>query len=111
MSHEKREWQRYARCAGNPEPIIELFFSHVCNSKCVRTKGKRCDESEYVEEARQYCYDCPVMDRCRWWAVVTNLTDGVAGGLTVAQRRIVRAKLRKDPIGNALLQGRIEFET
>lgn len=86
-----------------------LMFDHQCTHRCTSTNGKNCRSSTSVAEAQAVCDSCPVLDRCRWWAVMINLSDGVAGGMTYAQRLVVRKRLRKDPIGNALLEGRVEL--
>ena len=110
LGHKAVDWRRFAACRGNPEHVTALMFAHTCNHDCAKSKGKKCDEDPTVIESRTICASCPVLDYCRWWATVTNLTHGMAGAMTQAQRLVIRKQLRHDPIGNALLEGRIELD-
>ncbi|MFI6881156.1 WhiB family transcriptional regulator [Streptomyces sp. NPDC050400] len=40
-----------------------------------------------IEEAKSICVACPVMERCRQWALETGQEHGVWGGLSEAERR------------------------
>jgi hypothetical protein len=40
-----------------------------------------------VSIAKTVCARCPVLDECRAWALVTGLSDGIAGGMTEHERR------------------------
>ena len=41
------------------------------------------------DTAKAYCYQCPVINTCREWAMV-NDEEGVWGGMSAADRRAVR---------------------
>jgi len=43
-------------------------------------------------EAREICGACPVKISCMQYAVVNNLKDGVWGGTTPTERRVLRRK-------------------
>lgn len=43
------------------------------------------DDAARVEDARAVCQRCPVLRDCRAWALA-NAVDGVAGGMTAAER-------------------------
>jgi len=72
-------WMTEAACAGH------------------RTGTFFCDEREpsAVRAAVAICAACPVLERCRRYAVTAEIVDGIWGGLTVAQRqRMTRAQRR-----------------
>lgn len=108
LAHVDSDWRNHAACKGN-QNTLDLMFKHQCTHKCTSTNGKKCEDDPSVAESRLICDSCPVMDRCRWWATITNQSDGMAGALTYAQRLVIRKRIRKDPIGNALLEGRIDL--
>lgn len=69
-------------CAADPERMFPLNESaHVGQAP---TAGERA--------ALAVCRRCPLMEACRAEAQVMKLPYGVAGGLTAAQRRAVRAE-------------------
>ncbi|MFY4721463.1 WhiB family transcriptional regulator [Streptomyces sp. LaBMicrA B280] len=43
-----------------------------------------------IEEAKSVCRRCPVMERCLQWALETGEAHGVWGGLTDAERRLMK---------------------
>jgi WhiB family transcriptional regulator, redox-sensing transcriptional regulator len=51
--------------------------------------------SRQMEEAKQVCRVCPVQIQCRAWAVDNGVTDGIWGGTTPDERRIIRNLSRK----------------
>jgi len=55
-------------------------------------------EPALVQTARAtaVCHRCPVMIRCRTWALVTGQAAGVWGGLSEDQRRAARRRDRPD---------------
>jgi hypothetical protein len=79
---------RHAECEG----LTDLFFSHECKSNC--TDKKPCDRDPRVVEAKALCSECQVIGQCRFWSIVTALPSGIAGGLTVKERRRIRRQLR-----------------
>jgi WhiB family redox-sensing transcriptional regulator len=69
-------WQEHAACRGMNG---ELFFP-------VSEKP----DNPIVQRARAVCAGCPVVLRCAEWALNTNLSDGIFGGLTSIERRRIR---------------------
>jgi hypothetical protein len=61
-------WVRRARCAGRPATF---------------------DDESRADEALAVCSACPVRRQCRVWALA-NAVEGVAGGMTAAERRAWR---------------------
>ena len=108
MSHLDNDWIKHGACVGNPE-MVDLMFRHDCTHECTVTNGKRCSEDSRVDAAKSICDACPVLDHCRWWAVLTNLLFGVAGGMTRAERLVVRKRLKKTAFGKQLLAGDVEI--
>ncbi len=72
------DWAEYAACKGQ----TNLFFRHACVKKC-RSHG--CRRLKSVKMCREICESCPVLTQCRLWAL-TNMTMGVAGGMTEFER-------------------------
>lgn len=52
------------------------------------------DEDPHVAEAKAVCAACPVRDECLQYALSTNQTEGVWGGMTGSERRRLRRRLR-----------------
>lgn len=95
----ERTWMQYGYCANLTDP----FFAHVCNRKCKRTRGKSCNNEPEVQYARSICAQCPVLEHCRRWAVLnTSLQDGIAGGMTLQQRRALRVRLQRTEWANRI---------
>lgn len=72
-----------------------LWFTHLCNSTCLKSHGKRCADDPAVVATEAVCHVCPVEAECRVWACLLPLAEGVAGGMTRAQRIQVRRKIRR----------------
>ncbi len=72
------EWRADAACAGSEN---DLFFP----------AGE--DES-MAAAAKAVCAACPVQELCLQYALVTNQTEGVWGGLTGPERRRLRRRIR-----------------
>ncbi|MCI0386399.1 WhiB family transcriptional regulator [Streptomyces sp. CNQ085] len=70
-------WRESAACRGE-DP--ELFFP-IGDGGLARQQTAR---------ARAVCLGCPVMPQCRDWAVRSGETEGVWGGTTAAERRLIR---------------------
>jgi hypothetical protein len=85
-------WQIWGKCNDGGGTLVEIMFSHTCKANC-RSKG--CDKvsPDTVQIARSVCEGCPVIGQCRFWAIVTSLQFGMAGGLTVTERRAMKRKL------------------
>jgi WhiB family redox-sensing transcriptional regulator len=53
-----------------------------------------------MEEAKRICRDCPVQIQCLGWALENGAADGVWGGTTPEERRVIRSVSRKrEPLG------------
>ena len=71
-------WRDDAACAGSG---TDLFFPIS-------------EEDPQVEVAKEVCAECPVKDECLAYALSTNQTEGVWGGLTGTERRRLRRRIR-----------------
>ena len=45
-----------------------------------------------IEEAKQVCRRCPVMESCLEWALTSNQDSGVWGGMSEDERRVARRR-------------------
>lgn len=45
-----------------------------------------------IEEAKQVCRRCPVMDACQEWALTSGQDSGVWGGMSEDERRAARRR-------------------
>jgi len=66
------QWMSKAKCKGRED--INFFP----------------DKGQVPTEARRFCADCPVKTQCIDYAVVNNISDGVWGGTTPRERRVLR---------------------
>jgi WhiB family transcriptional regulator, redox-sensing transcriptional regulator len=48
-----------------------------------------------MEQAQQICRACPVQVQCLTWALENAVTDGVWGGTTPDERRVIRSLSRR----------------
>ncbi|WP_406053871.1 WhiB family transcriptional regulator [Kribbella sp. NBC_00889] len=72
-------WMFSAACAGlDPE----LFFP-------IGTTGPAIAQ---IEQAKQICCGCGVLEECRRWAMNTGQEAGVWGGLSEEERRALRQR-------------------
>lgn len=72
-------WMGSAACAGlDPE----LFFP-------IGTAGPAIVQ---IEQAKQICCGCDVLEECRRWALNTRQDAGVWGGLSEEERRALRQR-------------------
>ena len=74
------QWSDDAACVGQ-EP--ELFFP-------IGTDGPALEQES---EAKAVCNRCPVIDACLWFAMDTGQDAGIWGGMTEAERRILRIRM------------------
>ena len=72
------DWREQAACSG-ADP--EVFFSAG-------------EDEMLVAQAREVCGACPVMDDCLRYALATNQTEGIWGGMTGSERRRLRRCIR-----------------
>jgi WhiB family transcriptional regulator, redox-sensing transcriptional regulator len=71
-------WRRDAACR-DVDP--ELFFPISTTGAALRQ----------VYEAKRICRGCPAQFQCLAWALEHEVTDGVWGGTTEAERRTLRS--------------------
>jgi len=79
------DWRSRAACR-RAEP--ELFFP-------VGTGGPALVQTAL---ATAVCRRCPVMIRCRTWALTTGQTAGIWGGMSEDERRALRRRDGLDPL-------------
>lgn len=77
-----------AKCAGQ----TVKFFRHSCSPRC-NNHANGCNRVKSVRECRAICMSCPVLEECRNWSIFTNLTHGIAGGMTESEREKIRVEL------------------
>lgn len=65
-------WMRYASCA---ESVGDIWFPET-NSPNTKT-------------AKAICNDCPVIDSCLNYALENRFNDGIWGGLTPNERKLL----------------------
>lgn len=75
MSANTGDWRHHAACREGIDP--ETFFP-------IGTSGPALLQ---VEQAKQVCRSCPVIDECLRWAVDAGVDDGVWGGMSEEERR------------------------
>ncbi|HHC08417.1 MAG TPA: WhiB family transcriptional regulator [Actinobacteria bacterium] len=73
-----RDWRAAAACAGAP---LDLFFPES-------------DLPEAAAAALAVCATCDVREACLAFALATNQTEGIWGGMTADERRRLRRRLR-----------------
>lgn len=77
MSHA--DWAEHAACR-DLDP--ELFFP----------VGLTGPGWEQLQAAREVCARCPVVRSCLDWALEAGVSDGVWGGTTPDERRVIRMR-------------------
>ncbi|MDQ2875677.1 MAG: WhiB family transcriptional regulator [Actinomycetota bacterium] len=73
------DWRHHALCR-DVDP--ELFFPI----------GNTGPALHQIDEAKQVCQRCPVMDSCLEWALETGQDSGVWGGLSEDERRALKRR-------------------
>ena len=68
-------WRSAAACKGKP---TSLFFSEVAGNPATT-----------VAKAKDICSECPVMGPCLDFALRLEVDDGVFGGTTANERRVL----------------------
>ena len=79
---EYANWRDEAACR---DADSDLFFP-------VGTTGPALRQ---IDVAKRICRDCPVQARCLAWALENGITDGVWGGTTPDERRVIRSLFHK----------------
>ncbi len=54
------------------------------------------DDSEEIARAKALCATCPVADECLDFALETNQSDGIWGGLLPVERAALLRRLRRE---------------
>lgn len=67
---EYEEWQEAAACRGRED--VDFFPTP--------------DDDAGIARARAVCAGCPVVDDCLAFAIETNQSEGIWGGMTAAER-------------------------
>lgn len=71
---ESVNWREAAACKGAES---EIFFPAS-------------EDLQGINAAKEICEGCPVADECLTYAIETNQTEGIWGGMTARQRRRLR---------------------
>jgi len=71
---EETDWRDQAACRGADSHV---FFPTS-------------EDVGAINAAKEMCAACPVQETCLSYAVETNQTEGIWGGLTARQRRRIR---------------------
>ncbi|MEV0989915.1 WhiB family transcriptional regulator [Streptomyces sp. NPDC049949] len=77
------DWRHNAVCR---EEDPELFFP----------LGNTGPALLQIEEAKSVCRRCPVMEPCLQWALEAGLDDGVWGGLSDDERRVMKRRAARN---------------
>ncbi|SIJ20807.1 transcription factor WhiB [Mycobacteroides abscessus subsp. abscessus] len=95
---DERSVQRYLEqpCPDKPEEPLTLEFRHegICR--------QRPDVEWFPENfaqglaAKRVCLQCPVMAKCRDYALANADVSGIWGGTTDSERRRIRKQIRED---------------
>lgn len=72
-------WRNDAACSGAD---ADLFFPIG-------------EDDEAAAAAKDVCAQCPVREACLGYALTTNQTEGVWGGMTGPERRRLRRRIRE----------------
>lgn len=86
-----QNWMALARCSDGNSGLVPIMFAHTCKGVCRTRKG--CAHDPNTQMAKNVCHGCPVLMHCRFWSIATSLQFGVAGGLTLTERRKMKKRL------------------
>ena len=78
MWEPEETWREDAACSGSD---TDLFFPTG-------------EDEALAAPAKAICAACPVQAQCLQYAIATNQTEGVWGGLTGPERRRLRRRIR-----------------
>ena len=76
------------------EPDAGWRESAACSGVDSDTFFPASEEESATKAAKRICSECPVRDTCLQYALSTNQTSGVWGGLDAGERRRMRRRLR-----------------
>ncbi|CAB4128412.1 Transcription factor WhiB [uncultured Caudovirales phage] len=77
-------WMDNASCAGIEDP--DIFFPP--RDKVLYKK--------IADEAKTYCNSCPVRKECLWYAISSDETHGIWGGLSHRERNALVRKWQRE---------------
>lgn len=80
-----REWVTQAACAGHSDP--DIFFPQP--GRDFRNGNHPAVCQQRLETAKSICQGCVVRDECLDHAIKVKEPDGVWGGYTTAERRVL----------------------
>jgi WhiB family redox-sensing transcriptional regulator len=75
------EWHKQALCAAPEYADKNLWFPKQTDHKAIR-------------EAKEVCWNCPVIQQCLTWAYTHHEDRGIWGGVTEWERRRVHKRSR-----------------
>ena len=75
---ENWDWQLLAACRGQD---VEIFFHPAGERRRYKTAR--------INQAKQICQQCPVINDCKAWALTTREPYGVWGGLSEDERATI----------------------
>ncbi len=78
MWEPEPSWREDAACSGSN---ADLFFPQG-------------EDGSLAAPAKTVCAGCPVQEQCLQYALATNQTEGVWGGMTGPERRRLRRRIR-----------------
>ncbi|MGH8907512.1 MAG: WhiB family transcriptional regulator [Egibacteraceae bacterium] len=78
----RQDWRSRAACQ-DVDP--EQFFPIGASVRAL----------EQTDEAKQVCAVCPVRAQCLAWALATGQHDGVWGGMSEDERRVMRRAVQR----------------
>jgi WhiB family redox-sensing transcriptional regulator len=76
------------------EPEVVWRKDAACNGVSSDIFFPASEEPPAARRAKEICAECPVQDACLQYALSTNQTAGVWGGLDANERRRLRRRLR-----------------
>jgi WhiB family transcriptional regulator, redox-sensing transcriptional regulator len=80
---ENWNWQLRGSCLGYPS---EVFFPDDKRGQLLR---------HLEDQAKEICRDCPVLSKCRDYALTTPEPYGVWGAMTAIERAKLLARIRR----------------
>jgi WhiB family redox-sensing transcriptional regulator len=82
------DWRHLAACR---EEDPELFFPIGTTGPALRQ----------IEQAKEVCHGCSVIDDCLSWALETGQEAGVWGGTSEDERRVIAGRTLRAPLHTA----------
>ena len=76
------------------EPDVDWRNDAACNGVASDIFFPASEEPPAASRAKEICAECPVQEACLQYALSTNQSAGVWGGLDANERRRLRRRLR-----------------